>query len=298
MNRPPMTRRHVRTGLRAGLLLAALLGQASPLGAQDWVTREQDALWVGAFLEQPVTERVNLWFDGSWRRMDFGVRPQQLLLRPGVLVTVAPGVKIGGGMTYVATAPYGNLPIANPTRDTRTWQTLQLTHKAGTVDVHHRFMVEQRWIRPLIGDSLGPATYANRIRYRARGQMPLGAATLAGRPLYGFVWDELLMPFGGVQQQFTIGQNRATIGMGVGLSSTTRVEVGYMNLYNAFPGRRANEVNHTLWLSWHYTGAARSITARSAPSDRASAGRPPDGPEDPPPPARDRARSARPSRAS
>jgi hypothetical protein len=32
------------------------------------------------------------------------------------------------------------------------------------------------------------------------------------------------------------------------------VELAYMNLYNAFPARRANEVNHTLWLSWHYTG--------------------------------------------
>lgn len=257
-----------RTSRRVSLrqvLFALICSHASLLGAQDWATWEQDALWIGAFLEQPMTERTSLWFDGSWRRMDLGARPQQLLLRPGLLRTIAPGVKIGGGVTYVATAPYGRLPLTNPTREHRTWQTLQLAHRAGRVDVSHRLLVEQRWIRPSLGDSLGSATYANRIRYRGRGQTALGRAALVGRPLYGFVWDELLMPLGGRQQQFTIGQNRATIGVGAALSATTRVEVGYMNLYNAYPGRRANEVNHTLWLSWHYTGAPRPVTARTAP---------------------------------
>lgn len=241
-------------------VLAFVAGSPRALAAQhsaEWITREQDAMWVGAFVEQPVTERVNVWFDGSWRRMDFGARPQQLLLRPGVLVTLAPGVKVGGGLTYVASAPYGRLPQPTPSRDYRSWQTVQLFHPAGRVTVSHRFMVEQRWIRPLLGDSLGDVTYANRIRYRARGEVPLGtAAALGGRRLYGFVWDELLMPVGGAAQQFTIGQNRATAGVGVQLSASMRAEVGYMNLYNAFPGRRANEVNHTLWLSWHYTGRA------------------------------------------
>jgi hypothetical protein len=62
------------------------------------------------------------------------------------------------------------------------------------------------------------------------------------------------MPLGGAAQTFTIGQNRATVGVGVPLSPRVRAEVGYMNLYNALAARRANEVNHTLWLSWHWTG--------------------------------------------
>jgi hypothetical protein len=245
---------------RFWMVMALLAAPVSPLfaqGASDWMTREQDALWAGVFVEQPLTERVNAWFDGSWRRMDFGVRPQQLLLRPGVLVTVAPGVKVGGGYTYVATAPYGQLPLPNPTREHRLWQTLQLAHSAGRVDVSHRFLVEQRWIAPVIDEATGAAVYSNRVRYRARGQAPLGRVAVAGRSLYGFVWDELLMPVGGAAQQFTIGQNRASLGVGAVLSPRMRTEVGYMNLYNAYPSRRANEVNHTLWLSWHYVGAPR-----------------------------------------
>jgi hypothetical protein len=90
---------------RLGAALAALLPSVlAAQGGEEWVTREQDALWAGIVAEQQVADRVALWFDGSWRRMGLGARPQQLLLRPGVLVTVAPGVKVGAGYTYVATA--------------------------------------------------------------------------------------------------------------------------------------------------------------------------------------------------
>jgi hypothetical protein len=250
--------------LRLSWLVFASLLTAAPVAGQPWVTRHQDALWVGTFVDQPVTAHTALWFDGSWRRMDFGAEPQQLLLRPGVQVTLAPGVRVAAGYAYVATAPYGSLPAANPTREQRTWQQLSLSHKAGRFAVSHRYRLEQRWISPLIrlnGDVedpfLGPASYQNRFRYLGRGQTELPALRLGGRPWIGYVWDELLMPIGGPTQSFTIGQNRASAGVGVPLSATTRVEVGYMNLYNAFAARRANEVNHTLWVSWHYTGRGR-----------------------------------------
>jgi SOS-response transcriptional repressor LexA len=92
---------------------------------------------------------------------------------------------------------------------------------------------------------------------RARGTLPLSRLALHGKPVTAFAWTELLMPLGGRAQQFTIGQNRATVGVALPLSHATKVELAYMNLYNAFPARRANEVNHTLWLSWHYTGERR-----------------------------------------
>ena len=105
-----------------------------------------------------------------------------------------------------------------------------------------------------IGDSAGPTGYANRVRYRARGNANLGRLSMAGQPVYGFVWNELLMPIGGRTQQFTLGQNRATVGIGLPIGARSKAELAYMNLYNAFASRRANEVNHTLWVSWHYTG--------------------------------------------
>lgn len=217
---------------------------------------------MGAFIEEHVSDKVQLWFDGSWRRMDFGVDPQQLLLRPGVLYTLAPGVKVAAGYAYIATAPYGALPVANPLREHRTWQDVRLSNKAGAVTFSHRFRLEQRWISPLLrtgtGDARerGPAQYQNRVRYLGRAQFNLPRLTLNKRPVIGFVWDELLMPVGGNQAALSVGQNRATAGIGLPLDARQRIELGYMNLANMFPARRANEINHTLWLSYHWTGLA------------------------------------------
>jgi hypothetical protein len=243
-----------------------------PVAAQPWVTRHQDALWAGTFVDQPLTKRTALWFDGSWRRMDFGEAPQQLLLRPGVQWTLTPGVRVALGGAYIATAPYGTLPAATASREERLWQQLLLTHRAGRVGVTQRYRLEQRWIHPLVpsptatvsvatGDEValvrGRAAYQNRFRYMGRAQIDLPGVQLGARPVFAYGWDELLMPLGGATQSFTIGQNRASVGLGLPMSATTRAEVGYMNLYNAFAARRANEINHTLWVSWHYTGKAK-----------------------------------------
>ena len=245
--------RPCRFALMGGLLLPGV----SRAQGEEWIMREQQATWIGAAAEEVLTPRISLWFDGSWRRMGLGARPQQLLLRPGVVVTVAPGVKLGAGYTWVATAPYGALPLAAPTREHRSWQDLQLAHRAGAVNVSHRFRLEQRWIHPLRADGAGPTAYTNRVRYRGRGTLPLSRIRLNGAPLTAFAWNELLMPVGGRTQRFTLGQNRAAVGIGLPLGKTMQAEVAYMNLYNAFPSRRANEVNHTLWVSWHYTGTSR-----------------------------------------
>ena len=249
-------------------VFASVLAGAIPrsLLAQPWTTRHQDALWVGTFVDQPISKRTALWFDGSWRRMGMGAEPQQLLVRPGLQVTLSPGVRVAAGYGYIATQPYGAFPIANPTREHRTWQQLTVAHTAGAVSITHRYRLEQRWLHPLLrvagegagegydARTSGPTTYQNRLRYMPRAQVALGSLTVGGRPVIGYVWDELLMPLGGPTQTFTIGQNRASAGVGIPTGARTRVDVGYMNLYNAFVPRRANEINHTLWLSMHWTG--------------------------------------------
>lgn len=251
-------------------LLAAATATAAPpslLGAQPWITRHQDALWIGAFVDQPITARTALWFDGSWRRMDLGGTPQQVLLRPGVQWTVAPGARVAFGGAYIASAPYGALPAANPSREKRLWEQLLLTHQAGRVGITQRYRLEQRWIHPLVASTevddedgvlvRGKAAYQNRLRYMGRGQINLPGVQLGRRPVFAYAWDELLMPLGGPNQTLNISQNRASAGLGLPVSATMRAEVGYLNLYNAFAARRANEINHTLWVSWHYTGTAR-----------------------------------------
>ncbi len=269
--------RRCKSSFAHGALVIGLLLPVAATDAQDWVSRSQDAMWVGAVVDQPLTSKTALWFDGSWRRMDFGKRPQQLLLRPGVQYTLTPSVRVSAGYAYIATAQYGALPIANPLREHRTWQQLLLTHRAGAFSFSHRYRLEQRWMRPLLervgttsaddDRDLGPTTYQNRLRYQGRGQINIPQLTVRTRPVFAFAWDELLMPLGGNAQRVTIGQNRATVGIGIPFNSKQRVEVGYMNLYNAFAARRANEINHTLWLSWHFTGTVPRRDRRDRAAD-------------------------------
>ncbi len=238
----------------AALLMGASLATA-PLSAQTpWETGQQGATWVNAFIDHAISERTALWFDGHWRRTGLGESPQQLLVRPGVQVTLAPGVRVGAGYAYVATAPYGRFPLADPLREQRIWQQLVFTHRAGRATIAHRYRWEQRWLSSITGNERSASTYQQRARYQIRAQSDLPSLSVRGRPVLAFVWDELLMPVGHGDATARLSQNRLGAGVGIPLGARQRAEVGYMNLWNAFTGLRANEVNHTLVLSYVWTG--------------------------------------------
>ena len=105
---------------------------------------------------------------------------------------------------------------------------------------------------PCIWSALG----ASRLRARRRvtgGQGNLPAMRLRGRPLLAFAYDELLMPIGHADATLRVTQNRLGGGIGIPVDTRQRIELGYMNLWNAIPARRANEINHTLTVSWVWT---------------------------------------------
>ena len=240
--------------------ISTVVASAAAAQPPDWKTVQQAASWYSVFVDQGLTRRSALWFDGQWRRMGLGESPQQLLLRPGVQFTLTPGVRVATGYAYIATAPYGEAPSATPLREHRSWQQLSLAHRAGALSVTHRYRWEQRWLAPLrpVGGGapeLAPFQYQQRARYMVRGQGELPLLRVNGRPLLGFVLDELLMPVGHADATARLAQNRIAIGVGVPIDARQRVEVGYMNLWNALSGARTNEVNHTLSVSWVWVRA-------------------------------------------
>ncbi len=244
---------------RSHLLALALAAAASAAPrialAQggSWPVTHQLSTWVVTNLEHNITPRTHFWFDGNWRRMGLGDEPQQVLLRPGLLRTIAPGVKAGGGYAYIATAPYGELPTATPLREHRLWQQLGFTHAAGKATISHRYRWEQRWLAPVVGDGTERFEYQQRARYMVRAQAPLGGLTFRGRPVLGYAQEELLLPVGHSGALGRFAQNRFLLGAGLPVAPRQRVDVGYMNLWNALPGRPANEVNHTVTITWVVT---------------------------------------------
>ena len=219
----------------------------------SWPTVHQQALWITTTLERRISPRTSLWFDGSWRRMGVGDEPQQVLLRPGILHTVAPGVRIGAGYTHVGTAPYGEVPAPAPLREHRTWQQLTVAHSAGPVALSHRYRWEQRWIAPLSGRVLGRYGYQQRARYMVRAQLPLGGLTYRSRAVIAYAQEELLLPVGHAGSAGRFTQNRFAFGAGLPITARQRLDVGYLNLWNAIASRPANEVNHTVTINWVVT---------------------------------------------
>lgn len=236
------------------LILALVLFNTVAAGqGGSWPTVHQQALWVSTSLEHRISPKTSLWFDGNWRRMGFGDEPQQVLLRPGILHTIAPGVRIGTGYTHVGTAPYGEVPAPTPLREHRIWQQLTVAHAAGPVAITHRYRWEQRWIAPVTAGAVGRYGYQQRARYMVRAQVPLGGLTYRARAIIGYGQEELLLPVGhgGSAGRFT--QNRFAVGAGLPVTVRQRLDVGYLNLWNAIPSRPANEVNHTVTINWVVT---------------------------------------------
>lgn len=242
-----------RLAALAPLVLLLAAARSGPAQASSWPVTHQQALWVTTTIDHGLTERTALWFDGNWRRMGVGEEPQQLLLRAGVLRTIAPGVRIGGGYAYIATAPYGELPSATPLREHRAWQDLRFAHAAGRVSLSHRYRWEQRWLAPVRADGTGEFAYQQRARYMVRAQAPLAALTVRSRPVSWYAQEELLLPVGHDGALGRFAQNRFLVGLGLPLSARQRLDVGYMNLWNALPARAANEVNHTVTFNWVIT---------------------------------------------
>lgn len=243
---------------RIALTATALLVAARTTAAQpvDWETVHQSASWYATFIDHAIAKNTALWFDGQWRRMGAGAAPQQLLLRPGIQRTIAPGIRLATGYAYVATAPYGKRPAATPLREHRAWQQLVLNHRAGALTVIHRYRWEQRWLAsvrpgPSAGEThYGPWGYQQRARYMVRAQGSIPGVQLGGRRVMGFAWNELFLPVGHSDATVRVTQNRIAAGVGLPLGDRQRVEISYMNLWNALPSVRTNETNHTLSVGW------------------------------------------------
>lgn len=231
-----------------------LLAPPSTLRAQAaWTSVDQAAFWVSTYVDHGVTPRLALWFDGHWRRDGAGAKPQQLLLRPGFQLALTPRIRVGGGYGYVATAPYGEVPLARPLREHRAYQQVSVASAVGSVSVANRFRFEERWVGQLASDgSVRGFAYQTRIRHYLRVQRALGTARLRDRPLTGFVANEFFLPVGHSDGEQGRYQNRSQIGAGVPLGARQRIEASYLHQWSRITPRRTHERNHTLQLSWSW----------------------------------------------
>lgn len=210
---------------------------------------DQGTVWFIYTGDHAVSNRWALNAELQVRRAD-GVRQwQQLLVRPGLIYTLTPAIRLAAGYAFAETWPYGEQPALARFGEHRLWEQVQLTHATGRVQWQHRYRFEQRWVHAPLADASFDRVYTNRVRYLARATVPLGARTVAvGKP-YVTASDEVLLNWGRNVQRNTFDQNRLYAAVGFRPAASTRVEVGYLQQLLAKADGVRLERNHTLQVA-------------------------------------------------
>jgi hypothetical protein len=237
---------------------------ASPGRATDRLTDSNGNLWLNYVGDHPLGKGPwGLHLEVQSRRADFGDAWQQLLVRPGINYQLSPTLSVSAGWAYVRTYPYGEYPALAAFPEHRAWE--QVLHQFKLLDLEwsQRLRLEQRWIGEMAKPSptddyeLANWRYENRLRYMLRTSIPV---TASGKT-YIALWDEVFFNFGANVKGNHFDQNRVFIGIGQKLTSSTRLECGYMEQTVYRRGGRIREDNHTiaLWLTskWPFGTTSR-----------------------------------------
>lgn len=258
--KPCAGRRHIFGGVAAGLLT---LLPSTLLAQTPWRTvRQNDHIWLAVTYDQPVSRRWAVLGDIQWRRTDGLSNPQQFMFRNTLTYKPAEGLRLGAGVNYGASSPYGELPAARPVRDRQLFLFAQANQRPGKFDLMHRYRYEHRWLSDIVTDeagdrSRGPSRYQQRARYLLRAAYPVPGFKFRARDVTGVLQNDVFVGISRTDRGLSLDQNRFSFGTGIPLSATKRLDVLWMQQWLALPTARASENNGTLWILLNHIGRAR-----------------------------------------
>lgn len=171
----------------------------------------------------------------QWRRENYIRNWQQSLLRTGINYKANSSTAFRIGYAWAETYPYGDYPVnafGKTFSEHRMYELATLTQRSGTLDISHRFILEQRWLpRYLSAASTKPDEwlFLNRARYMLRLQQSLKGKTLEDKEPYIAAYDEILIGFGKNVNENIFDQNRFGFLLGYRFSPVCRIEGGYLS---------------------------------------------------------------------
>lgn len=191
-----------------------------------------------------LNSKLDLHTEYQWRRADGFANWQQSLARVGLDYRLNPNCTFSGGYGWIITYPYGSQPLATQTQEQRLWQQVNLKAQYGSIQIQHRYRLEQRFIDTI---------YRQRIRYRAQCIIPLQKTYLdQGKGLFMNVNDEVFIGFGKGIGKNILDQNRFIAAVGYKFSPKMNIQLGYLNQFVIKANGVQMERNHTLWTSVVY----------------------------------------------
>ncbi|MEY4991647.1 MAG: hypothetical protein RI948_516 [Bacteroidota bacterium] len=200
--------------------------------------------WVVYQGNHKLNSKFDLHTEYQWRRADGFNDWQQSLARVGLDYKLNPNCTISGGYGWIISYPYGSQPIAAQTHENRLWQQVNLKAQYGTIQIQHRYRLEQRFIDTI---------FRQRIRYRAQCIIPLQKTYLEqGKGLFMNVNDEVFLGFGKGIGKNILDQNRFIAAVGYKFSPKMNIQMGYLNQFVIKSNGIQMERNHTLWTSVVY----------------------------------------------
>jgi hypothetical protein len=196
--------------------------------------------WYNAFITKKITKKWSAHLEYQWRRTNVVTDWQQSLLRAGLNYRVNKKLMFRAGYGWIETFPYGNIPLQAAGKtftEHRSFQAIFLDDTLGSLDIQHRFMLEQRWV----GRYLNPVisieddyVFTNRLRYMLRLQIPLGKKRMEDRTFYAAFYDEIFIQFGNNVQENIFDQNRICGLLGYRVNKNFRLEAGYLSQFVMF----------------------------------------------------------------
>ena len=198
--------------------------------------------WYSYAGDHPIRNtKWGLHLEGQYRRHDVIQKWQQLMLRPAVNYQLSSSLTLTAGYGFIRTHTYGDFTSPSAAfPEHRLWEQAWWRYKGRGLNWGTRVRFENRFIGSPSGANY---RYENRLRLFQQTTKPLTSKS------YLTASNELKFYVKPYVSSSTFDQNRAYGAVGLNLSPSLRMEVGYLNQLLLRRSGSVIESNHTLILT-------------------------------------------------
>ncbi len=226
------------------ICLISLIGSA-PLYSQGSPEEDQLGAWYMYFFNKKFNNsQFGVQGDYQFRYWDFGGDLEQVLLRTGV--TYRPknaDILFTLGYGHITSGAFGESSATSV--ESRVYQEALFPQKIGArVLLTHRLRLEQRWVEG--------QDFRTRHRYNLFVNIPFNDTKLGKGVIHAALYNEIFIngqtDIGNDRTVQLFDRNRSYIGVGYGISSKMRVQLGWMRQTTANWAK--NQAQVSLHHSW------------------------------------------------
>ncbi|HTF82389.1 MAG TPA: DUF2490 domain-containing protein [Cytophagales bacterium] len=188
--------------------------------------------WLHAFTSIRLSSKIGITVDAGYRFKGLFEGTTQTLFRMGGVYYFNNNTFLTVGMAY-----FNSYPALNGTKDLvipefRPYQRLFINSTLGSLQISHRYRLEERFTRKYINeDLLDEFKYNYRFGYQLNVQIPLRGKTLEPNELFTVFYDEVFLNFGKQVVTNYFDQNRIFAGLGYQINKSSFIIAGYQHIW-------------------------------------------------------------------